>query len=106
MNRYLAVAVALAAVCSPAIAQESSPLPTSHTQRDIEGWTVHIDDRLLSNPDKENGTHALRILANRLYDIKHVVPADKVARLQKVAIWIDKTHGKLRLAQYHPSLGW
>ncbi len=74
--------------------------------RVIEGWTVHIDDRLLAGPDKAIGDRALRILANRLYDITLVVPADKVARLQKVPIWIDRSHGKLRPAQYHPSAGW
>jgi alpha-galactosidase len=81
-------------------------LPTSHTQRDIEGWTVHIDPRLLAGPDKALGDHALRLLANRLYDIKLVVPADKVARLQKVPIWLEGSHGRLRSAQYHPSAGW
>jgi hypothetical protein len=106
MSRYLAIALALVAVWSPIEAQEPPPLPTSHTQRDIEGWAVHIDDRLLAAADKELGDHALRILANRLYDIKHLLPADKVARLQKVPLWIDKTHGKLRPAQYHPSADW
>src|ERR1700729_3911015 len=106
MNRYIAATVALFIVWFPLQAQDAPPIPTSHTKRDIEGWTVHIDDRLLADADKELGDHALRILANRLYDIKHVLPADKVARLQKVPIWIDKTHGKLRPAQYHPSAGW
>jgi hypothetical protein len=106
MIRHLAAVVALVTVWSPLDAQLPQPLPTSHTKRVIEGWTVHIDDRLLVDADKELGEHALRILANRLYDIKHLVPADKVARLQKVPIWIDKTHGKLRPAQYHPSAGW
>src|ERR1051325_5780159 len=91
----------LALTVSWAKAEEAAK-PTSHTKRDIEGWTVHIDDRLLSGADKELGDRALRILANRLYDIKMVVPADKVARLQKVPIWLDHTHGKLRPAQYHP----
>ncbi len=64
-------------------AKELPPLPASHTRRDIEGWIVHVDDRLLSGHDKELGDHALRILANRLYDIKHVVPKDKVAHYKK-----------------------
>src|SRR5947209_1486324 len=98
--RPFAVLLILAA---PLVAQE--PLPTSHTVRDIEGWTVHVDDRLLK-ADEPTGVPALRILANRLYDIKLAVPADKVARLQKVPIWLDLTHGKLRPAQYHPSAGW
>lgn len=95
------------AVGTPLMAEDSlPPKPTSHTKRDIEGWTVHVDDRLLAEPDQELGERALRILANRLYDIKLVVPADKVARLQKVNIWLDRSHGKLRPAQYHPSAGW
>jgi hypothetical protein len=52
------------------------------------------------------GDHALRLLANRLYDIKYALPADKVARLQKVPMWLDQSHGKLRSAQYHPSAAW
>lgn len=92
---------------APAWAQptETPSIPKAHTERSVEGWTVHIDNRLLGD-DKQLGDHALRILANRLYDIKHVVPAEKVKLLQKVPIWLDKSHGKLRPAQYHPSKGW
>jgi hypothetical protein len=89
-----------------AAAAEPPPKPTSHTPRDLEGWTVHIDNRLLGGPDKELGDRALRLLANRLYDVRLVVPADKVKRLQQVPIWLDRTHGKLRPAQYHPSAAW
>jgi hypothetical protein len=96
--------IAVLLLFAPALAAQE-PLPTSHTERDIEGWKVHVDDRLLEADDPV-GTAALRILANRLYDIKLVVPADKVARLQKVPIWLDMTHGKLRPAQYHPGVGW
>jgi hypothetical protein len=57
-------------------------------------------------PDAEVGKRALQILTMRLVDIKIAVPADKVARLQKVPIWLDLTHGKLKPAQYHPSSRW
>ena len=96
--------IAVLLILAPALAAQE-PLPTSHTERDIEGWKVHIDDRLLET-DNPVGTAALRILANRLYDIKLVVPADKVARLQKVPIWLDRDYGSLRPAQYHPGVGW
>jgi hypothetical protein len=86
--------------------KDTPAVPTHHTQRNIEGWTVHIDNRLLDGDDKALGDHATRVLANRLYDIKQVVPAEKVKLLQKVPIWLDKSHGKLRPAQYHPSVGW
>ena len=65
--------------------KKTPPIPDVHTKRDIEGWTVHIDDRLLKGEGKELGDRALRILSNRLYDIKLVLPADKVARLAKSA---------------------
>jgi hypothetical protein len=97
---------ALACVALLTASVAAQDIPKLHTQRDVEGWTVHIDNRLLAGDDKQLGEHALRLLANRLYDIKHVVPADKVKVLQKVPIWLDKSHGKLRPAQYHPSKGW
>jgi hypothetical protein len=103
---FLGLITCLALGLSAVGEDRDPPKPTSHTQRDIEGWTVHIDDRLLAGPDREVGERALRLLANRLYDINLVVPADKVARLKKVPIWIDRTHGKLRPAQYHPSVEW
>jgi alpha-galactosidase len=103
-QRLKLLILAFAATQQAAGAQDS--LPASHTQRDIEGWTVHVDDRLLAGAGKSLGDHALRLLGNRLYDIKIVVPADKVARLQKVPIWIDLSHGKLRSAQYHPNAAW
>jgi hypothetical protein len=105
MKRF-SLALLLAAFAFAAHAQETPIIPSAHTERNLEGWTVHVDDRLLVGPDKELGTHTLRILANRLYDIQHVLPADKVERLRKVPIWLDLTHGKLRPAQYHPSAGW
>ncbi len=107
MKSTSAWAVVFAGTCLlPLAAQESRPLPTSHTTRKIEGWTVHIDQRLVDGTDKPLGDHALRILANRLYDIQHALPDDKVERLRQVPIWIDRHHGKLRPAQYHPSVGW
>jgi hypothetical protein len=80
--------------------------PTAHAVQDLEGWIVHIDQRLLAGPDKELGEGAVRLLANRLSDIKLIVPADKVARLQRVPIWLDRSHGELTSAQYHPSAAW
>jgi hypothetical protein len=80
--------------------------PTSHTERQLEGWTVRVDDRLLTEPNDELGKRALRFLENKLADIKAVVPADKVKRLQKVTIVLDLSHGRLTAMQYHPSAAW
>ena len=81
-----------------------SPLRTP--RRNLEGWTVRVDDRLLKEPNDELGKRALRFLENKLADIKAVVPADKVKQLQKVTIVLDLSHGKLTSMQYHPSAGW
>ena len=80
--------------------------PTSHTRRDIEGWSVRVDDRLLSSPHEDLGRRALRFLEAKLADIKAVVPKDRVERLQKVTIVLDLSHGKLTSMQYHPSAEW
>ena len=82
------------------------PQPVAHVVQKMEGWTVRVDDRLLSGEGKAAGEHALRLLSNRLYEIAFILPADKVERLRQVPIQIDLTHGKLVPAQYHPSADW
>jgi hypothetical protein len=82
------------------------PRPTSRTVRTVEGWSVRVDDRLLKAPDDELGARTLRFLEGKLSDIKAVVPADKVKKLQAVTIVLDLTHGKLGPMQYHPGAGW
>ncbi len=86
--------------------QSEASKPTSHTIRKIEGWAVRVDDRLLQAPDDELGIRALRFLEGKLADIKAVVPADRVKKLQAVTIVLDLTHGNLRSMQYHPDAGW
>ena len=68
----------------------------SHTVRQIEGWTVRVDDRLLQAAERRAGHAGLRFLENKLADIKAVVPADRLKKLQAVTIVLDLNHGKLR----------
>lgn len=82
------------------------PKPTSHTLRKLEGWTVRVDDRLLQPPNAELGKRSLKFLEERLYEIKAVVPAEPLAKLQTVTIVLDLSHGRLHVMQYHPSAGW
>jgi len=79
-----------------------------HETHFIEGWTVQVDRRLLEGEGEggETGERALALLRARLVDITVVVPADKVARLREVPIWLDLNHGKLTSMQYHPSADW
>ena len=90
----------------PFLAADEPAKPTAHTMRRIEGWNVRIDDRLLAAPNEQLGARTLRFLESKLADIKAVVPADRLKKLQAVTIVLDLTHGKLRSMQYHPSARW
>src|SRR5215212_376642 len=107
--------VLLLVVLMACVARGQTPRPTSrpvaakpisHTIRQIEGWPVHVDDRLLNGADKELGVRAMALLGDHLKKISGVTPVEKLARLKQVHIWLDLTHGGLRSAQYHPSKGW
>jgi len=87
-------------------AAEVPAKPTAHQVREIEGWKVHVDGRLLEEPEIGLGNRALKLLEGRLFDIVMVLPADKVKRLQQVPIWLDLSHGQLTSMQYHPSKDW
>jgi len=114
---YLAAAVCLLMISSGLFGQSTrrsptsrparnAPKPTDHTTRTIEGWTVRIDNRLLSDPDRDLGQRAIKLLSMRLAEIVWTVPEDKVKWLRTVPIVLDKTHGALIPAQYHPGADW
>jgi len=87
-------------------AGDTPPQPQEHKAQQLEGWTVHVDQRLLSTEHAEEGKHAIRILENQLFGIKLVLDPEKVKRLQQVPVWLDLTCGELKAMQYHPSAGW
>jgi hypothetical protein len=101
MKRFMLATLLALLAQVPAPAQ-----PASHTLRNLEGWTVRVDDRLLAPPHDALGARALRFLESKLSDIKTVVAAEPLGRLQAVTIVLDLTHGKLRSMQYHPDAGW
>ena len=90
-----------------AVLSNSPPAkPPDHVTRELEGWTVRIDSRLLEGEAKPVGEHAIRLLSNRLHEIAFILPADRVARLRQVTIQLDLSHGELVTPQYHPSAEW
>lgn len=72
------------------------PKPLSRSVREVAGWSVRVDDRLLRPPDEALGTRALKLLEAKLADITYVVPEERLRRLQTVPIVVDLTHGRLR----------
>ena len=87
-------------------AMQLTALPDSHTTRQIEGWTVRVDDRLLTGEGAALGERALKLLTARLVGISAVVPEPSLTKLRAVTIQLDLTHGALDNMQYHPSAGW
>lgn len=86
--------------------ERDTPPVIERTTRDLEGWQVRIDRRLLDGEHKPLGDRAERLLGDKLYEIAQFLPADRLEKLRKVAIVVDLDHGKLTSMQYHPGAEW
>lgn len=84
----------------------TAPQPTSRTERNLEGWKIRLDDRLIEPANEALTSRALRFLEARLSDIKVVLPPARVKDLQTVTIVLDLSCGDLGAMQYHPDAGW
>ncbi|MSR63456.1 MAG: metallopeptidase [Planctomycetes bacterium] len=96
----------LAVACLSVLAFEEPPVATGHTVRDIEGWTVRVDDRLLHGDGAALGERALELLNARLVAITIVVPEKPLTKLRAVTIQLDLDFPGLTAMQYHPDAGW
>lgn len=74
--------------------------------KEIEGWTVHVDPSVFEKEHAETGVRALVMLANHLQRIQILIPPQALKQLQKIEIWVDFNHPKLKNMQYHPSREW
>ena len=121
LRRCLPVALGtlLVALPAPAAEQPKPPpapaaataakvpaLPTAHTKRNIEGWNIRMDDRLLKGEGAALGERALKLLTARLVAITIVVPEKSLAKLRAVTIELDLNYGGLLHVQYHPDVKW
>jgi hypothetical protein len=100
------ILISLVVLSCDGFAAEKPALPTAHTTRNIEGWDVRVDDRLLRGDDAALGERALKLLTARLVAISIVVPETALAKLRAVTIELDRDYGDLRIMQYHPNAGW
>jgi hypothetical protein len=81
-------------------------VPTAdYAIRSIEGWTVHVNQRLLRD-QAELGSNAMRLLQVKLYEIRRVVPPAACSKLQQVPIWLGVDDGHAPCAEYHPNRDW
>ncbi len=99
-------AVASAVAKEPITEIPKHNLPTKHTTRDIAGWKVRIDDRLLAGEHAALGARALSVLESKLVLITLVMPEKQLADMRKVLIQVDQNYGPLTSMQYHPGADW
>lgn len=95
-----------ALICAHASSADAPALPNAHTTRNLEGWNVRVDDRLLRGDGAALGERALKLLTARLVAIHIIVPEAALAKLRTVTIELDLDYGDLRIMQYHPHAGW
>lgn len=99
-------AVLLTASCAGVADVTEQPIPTSQYETlTLEGWTVHVNRRLL-NAEATVGADALKLLGAKLYEITRVIPEKPCAELKKVPLWLGVDDGPNDRAQYHPSPDW
>ena len=72
--------------------------------RDVQGWSVHVDERLLG--EGPHGAEALELLEVKLFDIRRTVPPPALAKLRAVPIWLSADDQACECACYHPSADW
>ncbi len=106
MKRLFHHLAVMALLNMPLAAADAPVLPTAHTTRNIEGWNVRVDERLLHGDGAAMGERALKLLTARLVAITIVVPEKALAKLRAITIELDLDYGDLRNMQYHPDAGW
>ena len=79
---------------------------TASSDYSVQGWTIHVSKRLEAESAPALET-AFPLLEAQLKEIRRVVPAEAVKRLQKVALWFSPEYRGIEpRAEYHPDVGW
>ena len=101
------LACGLMAVLVPVtVGRGEQPARAPHEVRSIEGWTVRVHPRLLSE-NKAATEKALGLLQKQLAEIGRVAPKVAVAELRKVPLWFSPEYPGIKpRAEYHPGAGW
>ena len=94
----------------PAFSQESaeSKAPdASYTTEIVQGWTLHVRQRLLVEHPRETA-HARDLLEGQLVKINQAVPPAALAHLHKVPLWFSPRYPGPQppRAEYHPNAQW
>jgi len=109
---WAALALALAAWAVRAAEPPSPPPPApprwdpveAYRERQIEGWRVLVHEKLLARTNLAEQT--LKLLEVQLWQITRVVPAEALARLRQIPIWVELAHPRHPCMCYHESPDW
>jgi len=78
---------------------------TQYDVRQIEGWRVLVNKGFVEQkPSLCSDT--LTLLRFQLYQITRKVPAEGLARLRKITIWVEEAEPHHPCMAYHPNPGW
>jgi hypothetical protein len=77
-----------------------------YESRRLEGWKLLINKRLLAEPHRELRAKTLRVLGDQLFQIARVVPADALAKLRAIPIWVELEEPHHPCMCYHPDAKW
>ena len=78
---------------------------STHIDRNVEGWTIRIEKRLLEQ-EPSLAEEALSLAEMQLRDLVWVLPPERVEELRRVKIVMDLDRPGIKGLQYHPDLGW
>jgi hypothetical protein len=91
--------------------EPASPNPTydpidRYDTRQINGWTVLVNKRLLESKDPNLSTAVLRELDHQLYQVERRAPAKVLPKLKTVKIWLELHDRDVVGGCYHPNIDW
>ncbi len=72
----------------------------------IEGWKVLVNRRLIDEAHRQIREKTLRLLEDHCYRIGRVIPAEALAQLRKIPIWVELSDPKFPCMCYHESADW
>lgn len=101
--RITAVVAALVVV---AFAAETAKPRFDPVEKKIEGWTVHVEPAMLESEPGSEDARSLAMLEAHLRILTAMVPADRLEKLRKLEIWVERDHPSLKSMQYHPDEQW
>jgi len=99
-------ALAALTLLAPAPPDAAPAEPTEHYEvRDVRGWTVRVH-RDFPREDAELAGRTFELLEEQLRAVERIVPPEAVAKLKRIAIWVERDEPHHPCMAYHPAEGW